>query len=110
MTQEELKQQIKNLQKQIKTLPELRVEFETGFVQLRRLTDGPSINLPQESLRWLYDNAGLVLDFLKTNQNLLAAKGDTEEQLNNKQTLRAANLSTENPVVRKPRAKSEPAI
>lgn len=116
-TQEQLQERIKQLEvelaaakaknKPTKT-PELMVEYETGYVQIRRLT-GKSINLPRWVIQWILENAQQILLFISTNKDMLAERNDTPAAWEHRAFLRRENLTSANPIVRKPRAKSEPA-
>lgn len=116
-TQEQLQERIKQLEielaaakaknKPTKT-PELMVEYETGYVQIRRLT-GKSINLPRWVIQWVLENAQKILLFINTNKHLLVDKTDDQTAIDNKQKLRREELNILNPIIRKPRAKSESA-
>jgi hypothetical protein len=94
-----------NKNKKVKE-PVLMVEYETGNLQIRRLT-GKSINLPTFVIRWILEHAQQILSFITANQELLAGQNDTEAMTQSRLQLRAENLTTDNPVVRKPRAKNE---
>ncbi len=94
-----------NKNKKVKE-PELMVEYETGFLQIRRLT-GKSINLPIWAVIWIIEHANQILQFAKTNKHLLADKNDSVITDGEKLVARGENLISETPVVRKPRAKSE---
>lgn len=114
-TIEEAQQLIENLQTQLAEAknknkkvkePELLVEYETGYLQIRRLT-GKSINLPFWAVRWILENAQKILSFITTHQAMLAGQNDTEAMSQSRLQLRTENLASETPVVRKPRAKNE---
>src|SRR5690242_19600121 len=95
-----------NKNKKVKE-PVLMVEYETGYLQIRRLT-GKSINLPFWAIRWVLENAQKILQFGAANKHLLADQNDTEIVAAGKLDERNINLTQmENPVVRKPRAKNE---
>lgn len=85
---------------------EMRVEMETGNFQIRRLTP-KSINLPTYAVRWIIEHTQQILQFFNENKNLLAEKEDSEEITQTKIANRLANLETENPVVRRPRAENK---
>jgi hypothetical protein len=102
----ELEQQIADKNTNKKPV-QLLVEFETGFLQIRRLT-GKSINLPTFVIRWILEHAQEVLQFITANKHLLADQNDTTQTLDIKQQARLENLKNNaNPVVRKPRAENK---
>lgn len=116
-TIEEAQQLIENLQNQLAEAknknkkvrePELMVEYETGFLQIRRLT-GKSINLPFWAVRWILENAQKILQFGTANKALLADRNDEPQIKSAKLSLRSKNLEEggSDSVVRKPRAKNE---
>lgn len=117
-TYEELQQKLQDTEAKLKIQeaknkktkePELMVEYETGFLQIRRLT-GRSINLPTWVIRWILENAQTILKFFEANKHLLAAKDDIDINTAGKQIARSHNLSFENPVVRKPRSENKSKI
>ena len=116
-TTEQLQEKIKQLESELAAAKsktkqkgiELLVEYETGYLQIRRLTP-KSLNLPTWVIRWILENAQQILQFMSINKNLLAEKNDTDTQKEATQLNRKENLNSSQPVVRKPRAKSEPAF
>ena len=94
-----------NKNKKVKE-PVLMVEYETGYLQIRRLT-GKSINLPFWAVRWILENAQKILQFGTANKHLLADQNDDVVADGVKLVARGENLATDNPIVRKPRAKNE---
>jgi hypothetical protein len=74
---------------------EFRIQLESGEVQVRRLTPN-TISFPAEVWKQLLKQSPKLIDFLFTNNHLLPAEGDTEEQLKAKEVLRR-QVFTENP-------------
>lgn len=107
---ESLKAQIKATKEQMKSTPkppELRIEFETGFVQIRRLVSGPAINLPAWAVAWMFEHAKELVDFMTKHKELLAAKDDTPEAAITRLHLREVSLRAGDSVVRPKRGMKE---